>query len=82
MLVLDASIGQNAISQVKEFHEAIGVTAFAITKLDGSAKGGVIFSIAERFNIPIAFIGVGEQIDDLHPFDSNEFVQALFDEAL
>jgi fused signal recognition particle receptor len=82
MLVLDAGIGQNAISQVKEFHEAIGVTALAITKLDGSAKGGVIFSIAERFNIPITFIGVGEKIDDLHLFDSNEFVQALFDESL
>ena len=78
MLVLDASIGQNAINQVKEFHEAIGVTALIITKLDGTAKGGVIFAIAEQFGIPIAYIGVGEGMEDLQPFNAQAFVDALF----
>lgn len=79
LLVLDASIGQNALSQTQQFHEAIGVTGLAITKLDGTAKGGIIFAIAQQFKLPIRYIGVGEGIDDLRPFDANEFVNALFE---
>lgn len=79
LLVIDAGIGQNALNQVQQFHEAIGVTGLAITKLDGTAKGGIIFSIAQQFKLPIRFIGVGEGIDDLRPFDAGEFVNALFE---
>ncbi|GGC08795.1 hypothetical protein GCM10011352_38940 [Marinobacterium zhoushanense] len=79
MLVLDAGTGQNAISQAKQFKEAVGVSGITLTKLDGTAKGGIIFAIAKQFGLPIRFIGVGEQVDDLRPFDANEFVQALFD---
>jgi fused signal recognition particle receptor len=78
LLVLDATTGQNAISQAKLFNEAIGVTGIALTKLDGTAKGGIIVSITEELNIPIRFIGVGEGIDDLKEFNADEFVQALF----
>ncbi|MBS6008415.1 MAG: signal recognition particle-docking protein FtsY [Haemophilus parahaemolyticus] len=78
MLTLDASTGQNAISQAKLFNEAVGLTGITLTKLDGTAKGGVIFAIADQFNIPIRFIGVGEKIDDLRPFNSEEFIEALF----
>lgn len=78
MLTIDASTGQNAISQVKLFNEAVGVTGITLTKLDGTAKGGVIFSIADQFNIPIRYIGVGEKIDDLRPFVANDFIEALF----
>jgi len=78
LLVLDATTGQNAISQAKLFNEAIGVTGIALTKLDGTAKGGIIVGITEELNIPIRYIGVGEGIDDLKEFDANEFVQALF----
>ncbi len=77
MLVLDASIGQNAVVQAEQFREAVGVTGIALTKLDGTAKGGVIFAIAKRLGLPIRFIGVGEGIDDLRPFDAGEFVDAL-----
>lgn len=79
LLVLDAGTGQNAISQAKQFQEAVGVTGIALTKLDGTAKGGIIFAVAKQFNLPIRFIGVGEQIDDLRPFRAEEFVDALFD---
>ncbi|MBV1787780.1 signal recognition particle-docking protein FtsY [Marinobacterium sp. D7] len=79
MLVLDAGTGQNAISQAKQFKEAVGVSGITLTKLDGTAKGGIIFAIAKQFGLPIRFIGVGEQVDDLRPFDAKEFVQALFD---
>lgn len=79
MLVLDASIGQNAVRQAKEFHDAVGVTGITLTKLDGTAKGGIIFAIAQTFKLPIRFIGVGEQIDDLKPFDAETFVEALFE---
>lgn len=79
LLVLDASIGQNALVQAKQFHEAVGVTGIVITKLDGTAKGGVIFAIAQSLQLPIYFIGVGEGIEDLKPFSADEFVQALFD---
>lgn len=78
MLVLDASMGQNALQQAKQFHEAIGLTGISLTKLDGTAKGGIVFTIADQMQLPLRFIGVGEQIDDLKPFTANEFVEALF----
>lgn len=78
MLTLDASTGQNAVSQTKIFNEAVGITGINLTKLDGTAKGGVIFSLADEFKIPVRYIGIGEGIDDLKPFDSHEFVEALF----
>jgi fused signal recognition particle receptor len=78
LLVLDATTGQNAISQAKLFNETIGVTGIAITKLDGTAKGGIIVGITEEMKIPIRYIGVGEGIDDLKEFNASEFVQALF----
>jgi fused signal recognition particle receptor len=78
LLVLDATTGQNAISQAKLFHEAIGITGIALTKLDGTAKGGIIIGITEELKIPIRYIGVGEGIDDLKEFNATEFVQALF----
>ena len=77
MLVLDASIGQNALVQALQFHQAVGVTGIVLTKLDGTAKGGIIFAIAKRLALPIRFIGVGEDIDDLRVFDAQEFVDAL-----
>jgi fused signal recognition particle receptor len=80
MLVLDASIGQNALNQASEFHDAIGVTGLTMTKLDGTAKGGILFAIAEKLGIPYRFIGVGEGITDLRPFDAQAFVDALFEE--
>ncbi|MEZ5548189.1 MAG: signal recognition particle-docking protein FtsY [Pseudomonadales bacterium] len=79
MLVLDAGTGQNALSQAKLFNEAVGVTGITLTKLDGTAKGGVIFAVAKQMSLPIRFIGVGEKIDDLRPFDADQFVAALFD---
>jgi fused signal recognition particle receptor len=79
MLVLDAGTGQNAISQATQFQEAVEVSGLTISKLDGTAKGGVIFAIAKQLEIPIRFIGVGEQINDLRPFDAKEYVAALFD---
>lgn len=79
MLVLDAGTGQNAISQAKLFSEAVGVSGISLTKLDGTAKGGIIFAIAKQFGLPIRYIGVGEQADDLRPFVAQEFVDALFD---
>jgi len=79
MLVVDAGTGQNALNQARQFNEAVGLTGITLTKLDGTAKGGVIFAIANRLKIPIRFIGVGEDIDDLRPFDAGEFVEALFD---
>jgi fused signal recognition particle receptor len=78
MLTLDASTGQNAVSQAKLFHEAVGLTGITLTKLDGTAKGGVIFSVADQFGIPIRYIGVGERIEDLRPFKADDFIEALF----
>lgn len=78
MLTIDASTGQNAISQAKLFNEAVGLTGIALTKLDGTAKGGVIFSVADQFGIPIRYIGVGERIEDLRPFKADDFIEALF----
>ena len=80
MLVLDAGTGQNAISQAKLFSEAVGVSGITLTKLDGTAKGGIIFAIAKEFEIPIRFIGVGEQVDDLRAFEAETFVDALFEQ--
>ena len=78
MLTLDAGTGQNAISQTQLFSEAVGITGLTLSKLDGTAKGGVIFGIADKFGIPIRYIGVGEGVDDLRPFKAEEFVAALF----
>ncbi len=78
LLVLDAGTGQNALSQARLFHEAVQLTGMALTKLDGTAKGGVIFALSRQMQLPIRFLGVGERIDDLRPFSANEFVKALF----
>ena len=78
LLVLDGSTGQNALEQAKHFTAATDVTALAITKLDGTAKGGVVLAIANQFKIPVKFIGVGEKMEDLLIFDRNEFVDSLF----
>lgn len=81
LLVLDASTGQNAIQQAKKFTAAVGVTGLVLTKLDGTAKGGVVIAISQELNIPVKFIGVGEKIDDLQPFDKKTFVDALFEKS-
>ena len=78
MLVLDGSTGQNAFEQAKQFTQATQVTSLAITKLDGTAKGGVVIGISDQFKIPVRFIGVGEGIDQLQAFDRKEFVDSLF----
>lgn len=79
MLVVDAGTGQNALNQAVEFHQTVGLTGITLTKLDGTAKGGIIFAIANRVGVPIRFIGVGESIEDLRPFVADEFVKALFE---
>lgn len=79
MLVVDAGTGQNALNQAIEFHAAVGLTGITLTKLDGTAKGGIVFAIAEQLAVPIRFVGVGEQLDDLRHFDANAFVKALFE---
>ena len=78
LLILDATTGQNALSQAKLFNEALGITGLAITKLDGTAKGGIVVSISNSLNIPIKYVGVGEKIEDLQNFDPQLFVNALF----
>ena len=78
LLVLDGSTGQNAFQQAKEFARATDITAMAITKLDGTAKGGVVVGVADQFRIPVKFVGIGEGIDDLKVFDKREFVSSLF----
>lgn len=80
MLILDASIGQNALNQARQFHQAIGVTGITMTKLDGTAKGGILFAIANELGIPFRYLGVGEGIDDLRPFDAQQFVRAIFND--
>ncbi|MDA8651778.1 signal recognition particle-docking protein FtsY [Porticoccaceae bacterium] len=77
LLVLDAGTGQNAVAQMAEFDQVVGVTGIALTKLDGSAKGGILFALADKFSVPIRYIGVGEGQDDLQPFDADQFVSAL-----
>lgn len=79
LLVLDATTGQNALNQALEFNKAMGVSGIALTKLDGTAKGGIIFAIAKQLKTPVRFIGIGEKIDDLRPFNADDFVTALFD---
>lgn len=79
LLVLDAGTGQNALNQAEQFRDAADVTGLVLTKLDGTAKGGVIFALSKKFNLPVRFIGVGEGIDDLQPFVADDFVKALFD---
>ncbi len=81
MLVLDAGTGQNALNQVREFEEAVGVTGLTLTKLDGTAKGGILFALAQKTGMPIRFIGVGEKLEDLRPFRADDFVQALFEDV-
>lgn len=78
MLVVDATTGQNAVSQAKMFHEAVGITGLTLTKLDGTAKGGIVTNICHELKIPVRFIGIGEQVDDLRDFAPEEFVDALF----
>ncbi len=80
LLVLDATTGQNAVMQAKEFREASEITGLILTKLDGTAKGGIVLSIKKELGIPVKFIGVGEQIDDMKPFDANDFATALFEQ--
>jgi fused signal recognition particle receptor len=77
MLVLDASQGQNALVQAQKFHEALGLTGITVTKLDGSAKGGILLAIANQLQIPVRFIGIGEAAEDMQPFDAGEFADAL-----
>ena len=77
MLVLDASQGQNALIQAEKFHEALGLTGITVTKLDGSAKGGILFAIANQLQVPVRFIGIGESAEDMQPFAADEFVDAL-----
>ncbi len=77
LLVLDANTGQNALAQVRAFDEAVGLTGLIVTKLDGSAKGGVVAAIAKQHPVPLKFVGVGEAVDDLRPFAAREFVEAL-----
>jgi len=81
MLVVDAGTGQNALSQASLFDEAVGLTGITLTKLDGTAKGGIVFALAKQMEIPIRYIGVGEQVDDLRPFDADQFTNALFDQS-
>ena len=81
LLVLDAGTGQNAVAQAREFDASVGITGIALTKLDGTAKGGVVFAIGEQIKRPIRFIGIGEGVEDLRPFDADEFVDALFTAA-
>ena len=78
MLTIDASTGQNALSQVQLFDQAVGLTGITLTKLDGTAKGGIIFSVADKYKLPIRYIGTGEGIDDLREFNAKEFIDALF----
>lgn len=80
MLVLDASIGQNALNQANQFHKAIGLTGITMTKLDGTAKGGILFALAHELGIPFRYVGVGEGIEDLRPFDASQFVRAIFED--
>ena len=80
-LVLDATTGQNGIVQVRQFHESLGLTGLVLTKLDGTSKGGIVINVAQEFQLPIRYIGVGEGVDDLRPFDVAEFTAALFDKA-
>src|SRR5713101_964032 len=78
-LVLDATTGQNGIAQVQQFHDSLGLTGLVLTKLDGTAKGGIVINIADQFHVPIRYIGIGEGLDDLRPFDAADFAAALLE---
>lgn len=78
LIVLDATTGQNAVNQAREFKNSAGITGIVLTKLDGTAKGGVVLSIKEELGVPVKYIGVGEQMDDLQPFNADDFAKALF----
>lgn len=80
-LVLDATTGQNGLAQVRQFHDSLGLTGLVLTKLDGTAKGGIVINVAQEFRLPIRYVGVGEAVDDLRPFDAAEFTAALLDYA-
>jgi fused signal recognition particle receptor len=82
LMVIDGTTGQNAISQLRQFQKAVGVTGLVVTKLDGSAKGGVLFALAREFKLPIRFVGLGEKVEDLAPFDAAAFVDALLPESI
>lgn len=82
LLVIDASTGQNAIQQANQFHSAVGITGIVVTKLDGTAKGGIVLSISKSLNVPVKYVGVGEQIDDLQPFNAETFSAALFERQM
>ena len=77
--MLDATTGQNAVNQAKQFQEAAGITGIVLTKLDGTARGGIIIAIKDELGLPVRYVGVGEQIDDLQPFEPQAFVDALFE---
>ena len=81
ILVLDATTGQNAVSQARQFKEAAGITGIALTKLDGTAKGGIVIAIVKELGIPVKYIGVGEKAEDLQPFDPKQFADALFEDV-
>jgi fused signal recognition particle receptor len=81
LLVVDATVGQNALSQAKQFHEAVGVTGIVLTKLEGTARGGIVVAIAQALKIPVRLIGVGEKVEDLQDFHAQEFVEALFEKT-
>ncbi|MEK9749805.1 MAG: signal recognition particle-docking protein FtsY, partial [Pseudomonadales bacterium] len=81
LLVIDGGTGQNALAQAREFKRSVPVSGLIVTKLDGTAKGGVMFALARELALPIHFIGVGETLDDLRPFDATSFVDAIFDDA-
>jgi fused signal recognition particle receptor len=81
LLVLDSTTGTNALTQAREFHQTLGVTGLIVTKLDGTAKGGIVVAIARELKIPVKFIGLGEQVDDLQPFDPKQFAEAMFAES-
>jgi fused signal recognition particle receptor len=79
LLVLDATTGQNALSQATLFNEALAITGLALTKLDGTAKGGIVIAICSSLNVPLQYIGIGEKVEDLRPFDAGQFIDALFE---
>jgi fused signal recognition particle receptor len=80
LLILDATTGQNGLEQARKFTESSGVTGIVLTKLDGTAKGGVVIPIARELNLPIRYIGVGEKVDDLLPFDPEKYIQSIFEQ--
>ena len=80
LLVLDATTGKNAVSQVEEFGQTAGITGIVLTKLDGTAKGGIVITIADEFDMPVKFVGLGEGIEDLQEFDADDFAKGIFDE--